>query len=187
MKRSLGPNTLIVPTPVWVIGTYDEDGKPNLMTAAWAGVCCSEPASISVAVRKNRRTYENLLARKAFTVNVPSERHVKEADYVGMVSGKSHDKFKDTGLTPVRSDLVDAPYVREFPLVLECRLAHTLDVGIHTLFVGEIADVKAEEDVLDKSGYPDIEKVGPIVYTPGGRAYHSIGKPLGRGFSIGKR
>ena len=103
-----------------------------------------------------------------------------------MVSGKNADKFAATGLTPVRSDLVDAPYVGEFPLVLECRLLHTVEIGLHTQFVGEILDVKADDSVLGEKGLPDIEKVKPILFEPEIRTYHGVGRLLGQAYSIGK-
>lgn len=187
MKKSLGAKTLIVPTPVWIIGTYDDEGKPNAMTAAWAGVACSDPASVAVSLRAATLTHSNITKRKAFTVSVPSETLIKEADYLGIASGRNEDKFARSGLTPVASDAVDAPYVKEAPLILECKLTHTIELGLHTHFVGQIVDVKADEEVLDNKGYPDIEKVKPVVYTPGDRRYHGIGSYLGPGFSLGKK
>jgi flavin reductase (DIM6/NTAB) family NADH-FMN oxidoreductase RutF len=187
MKKSLGAKTLAVPTPVWVIGTYDQNGKPNVMTAAWAAICCSRPPCVSVSLRKATYSYGNIVHRRAFTVNIPDESQVRAADYFGMVSGKDTDKFADTGLTPVPSDLVDAPYVEEFPLVLECRVIHTLEIGLHTLFVGEILDVKAEVDVLGEKGLPDMEKVKPILFGPEICTYHGVGQYLGQAFSIGRR
>src|SRR5664280_3163755 len=119
MKRSLGAKTLLYPTPVCVVGTYDLAGKPNVMTAAWAGICCSSPPCIAVSLRKATYTYGNIMERKAFTVSLPSEDYVKQADYFGMVSGRDEDKFSRSGLTPMKAKLVDAPFVKEFPLVLE--------------------------------------------------------------------
>ncbi len=148
MKMSLGIGPLIFPTPAWVVGTYDKEGKPNAMTTAWGGICCSKPPCVGVSLQKIRYSYENIMARKAFTVNVPSETYVKEVDYFGVVSGRKVDKFAATGLTPVKSNLVDAPYIEEFPLVLECRVIHTIEIGLHTQFIGEIMDIKAEESVF---------------------------------------
>jgi flavin reductase (DIM6/NTAB) family NADH-FMN oxidoreductase RutF len=187
MKRSLGAKTIVYPTPVLVVGTYDQEGRPNVMTVAWGGICCSVPPCIAVSLRKATYSYGNIVKRKGFTVSVPSERHVKEADYFGIASGKVEDKFAATGLTPVRSDLVDAPYVQEFPLVLECRLVQTFELGLHTQFVGEILDVKADEDVLTAAGVPDLEKLLPMLYAPELRTYHGVGRCLGQAFSIGKR
>jgi flavin reductase (DIM6/NTAB) family NADH-FMN oxidoreductase RutF len=126
------------------------------------------------------------MERQAFTVSVPSHGQVRQADYFGLVSGRTTDKFAATGLTPVRSELVDAPYVKEFPLVLECKVAHVFDLGVHTQFVGEILDVKADEDVLDDAGIPDILKVLPIVFSPGNRVYYGVGASLGHAFAVGK-
>jgi flavin reductase (DIM6/NTAB) family NADH-FMN oxidoreductase RutF len=126
------------------------------------------------------------MERKAFTVNVPSEDHVREVDYFGIASGRNTNKFEDTGLTPVKSELVDAPYIKEFPMILECRLAHAFEIGVHTQFIGEILDVKVDETALNNDGNPDIAKVRPIVYAPTIQTYHAIGRELGRGYKVGK-
>ena len=186
MKKSLGANTIVPTTPVWVVGTYDRAGKPNVMTAAWGGVCCSQPPCIYVSLRKATCTYGNIVERKAFTVSIPSERYVKEADYFGVVSANAADKFAVSGLTSVKSDLVDAPYVKEFPLVLECKVIKIVEIGLHTQFIGEIMDVKADSTVLDEKGLPDIEKIKPILWSLSGMSYHAVGKGLGKAFSIGK-
>ena len=186
MKKSIGAKTIAFPTPLWLVGTYDEQGRPNLMSAAWGGICCSKPPSVAVSLQETRYSYHNLRQRKAFTINIPSQAHVAEADYCGLVSGRTVDKFAATGLSAVKSELVAAPYVKEFPLILECRLTHSLKIGIHTQFIGEIIDVKAEESVLNEDGVPEIEKVAPIIFGPQIRSYHGIGKYLGKAFSVGK-
>jgi len=186
MKKSFGAKTLVLPTPVWVVGTYDGEGRPNAMSAAWGGICCSQPPCLAVSLRKATYTYGNIVARKAFTINVPSEAYARQADYFGMVSGKNVDKFAAAELTPIRSSIVDAPYIEEFPLVVECRLLHSIEIGLHTQFVGEILDVKAEDSVFDEKGYVDIEKVRPILFEPEINTYHGVGKLLGRAFSMGK-
>jgi len=187
MKKSLGAKSLVFPTPVWVVGTYDKKGKPNIMTVAWGGMCCSKPPCVAVSLRKATYSYANMVEREAFTVNVPSERFLEEADYVGIASGRETDKFEDTGLTPVKSELVDAPYVEEFPLVLECRLLHTIEIGLHTQFIGEIMDLKADEEVLGERGLPEMDKVQPILFAPGITKYYGIGEYLGEGFKVGRR
>jgi len=186
MKRSLGRKPLILPAPVWVVGTYDADGAPNVMTAAWGGICCSKPPSVCVALREATYTYEAIVSRRAFTLNVPTANQVRLADYVGLVSGRDVDKFSAAGLTPTRSEHVDAPLVEEFPLNLECALVHTLEIGLHTLFVGEIRDVKADESILNEKGRPSIEKLDPAVFSTGDAAYYAIGEPIGPAFTIGK-
>ena len=187
MKKSFGAKTLIFPSPVWCVGSYDKNDNPNVMTIAWGGICCSQPPCVTVSLRKATYTYGNIMERRAYTLSVPSENYVKEADYFGIVSGRSIDKFKKTGLTPTRSSLVDAPYVEEFPLVLECKVIHHYEIGLHTHFVGEILDVKIEKSGLTDQGEADIEKIRPIVYSPEVRRYHSIGKFIGKAFEIGKQ
>jgi len=187
MKQSLGAKTLLFPTPVLMVGTYDRDGVPNIMNAAWGGICCSQPPCVSVSLRKATYSYASILERRAFTIGIPSEEQMREADYVGIVSGRDGDKFAVTGLTPVKSDLVDAPYAEEFPFVLECRLLHTLEIGLHTLFVGEIVDAKADAAVLASDGLPDILKIKPLIFDTAHRGYHGIGPCLGKAFSVGKK
>ncbi|MCP4756312.1 MAG: flavin reductase family protein [Proteobacteria bacterium] len=186
MKKSLGSKTLAETTPVWCVGSYDKEGKPNVMTAAWGGICCSKPACVTVSLQKIRYSYDSLMERKAYTVSVPSKRYVKEADYFGIASGRNVDKFAATGLTPVRSDLVDAPYIEEFPLVLECKVIHTHEIGLHTQFIGEILDVKVDEDALNDKGVPDTLKMQPFVFGPGSGAYYSLAENIGRAFNVGK-
>lgn len=186
MKKSLGAETFAMPTPVWLVGTYDKDGQANIATIAWGGICCSNPPSVTISLRPSRHTYDAIMERKAFTINVASEAFAREADYAGIASGRNVDKFAAAGLTPVRSDLVDAPYVAEFPLVMECRLLQTVELGVHTQFIGEIIDVKAEEAVLDANGVLDAAKVLPLVYSPANRTYYGLGAVVAKGFDIGK-
>jgi flavin reductase (DIM6/NTAB) family NADH-FMN oxidoreductase RutF len=186
MKTSLGPKILAQPTPVWVIGSYDQTGAPNVMTAAWCGVCCSKPPCLAVSIQPPRHSFAAIMERKAFTVNIASSSQAAVVDYFGMVSGKNKDKFQQTGMTPVRGEMVDAPYIQEFPLIVECKVIGVHDLGVHTQFVGQIMDVKADPEVLDDKGMPDMAKVNPFVFTPGNRAYHAIGACLGQGFSLGK-
>jgi flavin reductase (DIM6/NTAB) family NADH-FMN oxidoreductase RutF len=187
MKKSFGAKTLIFPTPVWCVGSYDAKGNPNVMTIAWGGICCSKPPCVTISLRKATYTYGNIMEKQAYTLSVPSVRYVREADYFGMASGRNVNKFKETGLTPVRSELVDAPYVGEFPMVLECKVIHHYEIGLHTHFVGEILDVKADDDMSDDDGNPDIEKICPIVFSPEIQKYHAIGAFIGKAFEIGKK
>lgn len=187
MKKSLGPKTLLYPAPVLIVGTYDKIGNSNAMTAAWVGICCSKPPCVGVSLRKATYTYGHIMERKAFTLNIPTEDMVQKVDYLGMASGRDEDKLAAVGLTAVRSDVVNAPYVGECPVVLECRLFKTVELGLHTQFVGEIMDIKADEGVLGEGGIPDIGKVRPVVFAPESREYYGLGEFLGHAFSIGKR
>ena len=187
MKKSLGAKTLLFPTPVLMVGTYDQAGKPNLMNAAWGGICCSQPPCVAVSLRKATYSYASIVERKAFTVGIACESRMKEADYMGIASGRDVDKFAATGLTPVKSELVNAPYASEFPVVLECRLLHTIDIGLHTQFIGEIIDVKGDEQALGEDGNLDILKIQPLIFDTSHKGYHGVGPCLGQAFSVGKQ
>jgi flavin reductase (DIM6/NTAB) family NADH-FMN oxidoreductase RutF len=185
MKKSIGAKTLVYPTPVFVVGTYDQNGRPNVMTVAWGGICCSVPPCVAIALREATYTYGNLMEQKAFTISLPDEAHIREADYFGMVSGKKEDKFAATGLTPVKSDVVNAPYVKEFPLVLECKIIHQYKIGLHSQFIGEILNIKVDEEVLSEKR-TDITKIMPVLWAPDNGGYYGIGRFLGKAFSLGK-
>jgi flavin reductase (DIM6/NTAB) family NADH-FMN oxidoreductase RutF/nitroreductase len=183
-KKSMGPQPLVMPMPAFVIGTYDAQGKPNIMTAAWAGIANSEPVSIAVSVRPSRETYKNIKETGYFTVNVPSEAYAAHMDYAGNVSGRDEDKFEVLGLTPVKGEFVNAPYISEFPIVLECKVTDSINLGSHVQFIGEILDVKVDLAVLDADGHVDAEKVRPVVFDH--RYYYGLGKRLGRPFDMYK-
>jgi len=186
-KISLGPQPLLYPEPALLVCTYDAEGKANAMVAAWGGICSSEPLCLSVSVRPMRWTHDPLLERKAFTVGIPSASMLAAADYLGIASGRRYDKLSAAGLTSVRSEKVDAPYIAECPVVLECKLRETLTVGSHVLMIGEIVDVMADKACMaDGKDYPDIAKVAPLIYDSGSKAYYGVGKKLGEAFSAGK-
>lgn len=187
MKKSIGAKTLLFPTPVLMVGSYDLAGKANLMNAAWGGICCSQPPCIAVSMRKATYSHACIVERKAFTVGIACEGRMIEADYLGIVSGREVDKFAVAGLTLVKSELVDAPYAAEFPVVLECRLLHIVEIGLHTQFIGEIVDVKADTEVLADDGQIDIMKVRPLIYDTSHKGYHGVGPLLGRAFTVGKQ
>lgn len=186
MKKSIGAKTILYPTPVLIVGTYDKSGNPNVMTVAWGGICCSAPPCVSISVREATHTYGNLMEQEAFTISIPSENYVRQVDFIGIASGKDTDKFAATGLTPVKSTVVNAPYVAEFPLILECKVIHTHKIGLHTQFIGEIRDIKADDSVVGEKG-PEIDKVKPFLWAPDhSRGYYGVGEYLGKAFSIGK-
>lgn len=172
-KRSLGVRAELHPKPAAVIGTYDKDGKPNIMTAAWIGICNSDPLSIAVSMRPATYSYANVTESGAFTVNIPSAELAKYVDYAGRFSGREVDKFKETGLTPLRSEFVNAPYIKEFPLVIECELTEYHDLGSHRQFIGKVIDVKADEAILDAEGRVDVSLLNPLIYA--GRNYYETG------------
>jgi flavin reductase (DIM6/NTAB) family NADH-FMN oxidoreductase RutF len=187
MKRSLGAKPLAYPLPVFVIGTYCPDGRADAMVAAWGGICASEPPSMSVTINRDHQTFRNLEETKAFTVNIPSEEFLAETDYCGMVSGRDHDKFRDTGLTSVRAELMPAPSIGEFPVVLECQVSAMYRIGKSMQVIGEILDVKVDESVLDPEGKPDLQKIGAVAFDVMGMEYYSLGNVIGKAWNAGKK
>jgi len=186
MMKSLGAKTILYPTPVLVVGSYAADGRANVMTAAWGGIACSKPPCVSVSLRSATASHGHIMARKAFTISLPGTGHAAEADYFGIASGRDQDKFQTSGLTAVRSDIVDAPYVGEFPLVLECAVVAVHELGLHTQFIGEIKDVKVDAAMLGDDGRIDLGRLQPILYAPDQMTYHAIGAVVGKAFSMGK-
>lgn len=186
MKRSIGAHPFIFPNPVLVIGSYDGNQVPNLMTVAWGGICCSVPPCIAISPAKRSHTCRNITAQGAFTVCIPAETQAREADYVGIYSGRNENKFEALGLTAVKSEVVNAPFAAEFPMILECRVLQGVEIGEHTMhFIGEIMDIKAEESILDADGRPDIEKAKPFVYDQVSKSYYTLGRFLAKAFAIG--
>ena len=184
-KTSVGAKTIHFPTPACVVGTYDAQGKANVMTAAWSGICCSRPPCVYVSLREATYTHAAIKARGCFTISIPSETYIEAVDYFGIASGRDQDKLKTAGLTATRSELVDAPYVTEFPVAIECRLEHTVELGLHTQFVGQILDVKGDPDVFT-DGRLDILKIRPPLYDPARNRYFGVGDYLAKAFTAGK-
>ena len=171
------------PMPVYIIGTYNADGTPNAMNAAWGGI--SEEKEISICVDSSHKTAENLMARKAFTVSMATAAQLAACDYVGIVSGnKEPDKFAKAGFHATKSDFVDAPLIDELPMALECKV---LSYDPETCrLVGEIVNVYADDSVLDDSGKVDPAKLQPITYDPMNHRYLTLGQPVGQAFHDGK-
>ena len=185
MFHSLGARTFILPTPMFLVGTYDHTGRPNIMVAAWGGICSSQPPRLAVSIRRNRWTYRSILERKCFTVNLPSRKLAAQADFAGMHSGRDTDKFTTLNLTPVPAEHVDAPGVAECPIIVELALDQTVELGSHTQFIGEIMDVKVAETCLREDGLPDPALVDPLFFAPVIQEYWGIGQFTARAFSAG--
>ena len=166
-KRSLGVRNLVFPEPAMVIGSYDKEGKANIMTAAWFGVANSRPLKVSVSLRPATYSYHCIMASQAFTVNVPDSSLISFVKFAGTYSGRDMDKFKETGLTPVRSEYVNAPYVKEFPIVLECKVTEYHDLGSHRQFIGQVVDAKIDERLLNDDGKVNMDLFQPVIYGQG--------------------
>ena len=182
MRKNFGPKTLCYPMPVYIIATYNEDGTPNAMNAAWGGI--SEEKEISICVDSAHKTAENLMARKAFTVSMATAKYVTACDYVGIVSGnKEPDKFAKAGFHAVPSEHVDAPLIDELPMALECKVI-SYDEETCRL-VGEIVNVCVDESVLDANGKVDVSKLQPITYDSMNHRYLTLGEAVGQAFHDG--
>ncbi|MBS5048387.1 MAG: flavin reductase family protein [Desulfovibrionaceae bacterium] len=186
MLSSLGSLPFCLPAPVWLVGTYDAEGRPNVMTAVAGGLCSTQPPCLGVSLRRGGWTHASLPGRAAFTVAVPSRSLAARVDFAGLMSGRNADKFAAAGLTPVAGEHVDAPYVAECPVVLELALRHTLELGSHTLYVGEIMDVKVEESCLRPDGLPDPARIDALCFAPLTHEYYATGDFVARAYAVGK-
>ncbi len=182
MKKNFGVKNWMFPMPVLMIGTYDENGTPNMMNAAWGGITLED--QITICIDNAHKTWANIAARKAFTVAFGTADTVKACDYLGIVSGKqAADKVAKSGLTAVKSDLVDAPVMEELPLVLECKLVSMNEENCNV--VGQIVNCAIEESVLT-DGKPDVAKMKPICFDTSQHVYRLMGDVVAKAFSCGK-
>ena len=183
MRKNFGSQHWLFPQPVLMIATYNEDGTPDIMNAAWGGI--SDSDEISISISNTHKTAENLLKRGAFTVSFATADQVAACDYVGLVSGnKVPDKFARAGFHAVKSEFVDAPLVEELPMALECRV-RSYDTETDILR-GEIVNVCADESILT-DGKIDPAKLRPIVFDPVNHDYLELGAKAGKAFSEGNK
>ena len=182
MRKNFGPKTACYPMPVYIIATYNADGTPNAMNAAWGGI--SEEKEISICVDSAHKTAKNLVVRGAFTVSMATAKYMAACDYVGIVSGnKESDKFAKAGFHAAKSEFVDAPLIDELPMALECKVM-SYDPETCRL-VGEIVNICADESILT-DGKVDVSKLQPITYDPMNHHYLVLGKKVGQAFHDGK-
>lgn len=172
---------MLYPMPVLIIGTYDENGVPDAMNAAWGGI--SDSTQISICVSAGHKTTKNILARGAFTVSPADAANVVAADFVGIVSANNDpDKMKKSGWTAVKSEKVDAPVFEQLPMTLECKLVSYDEESCR--LVGEIINVSADENILT-DGKIDLFKFRPITFDPANNDYVALGEKVGKAFSDG--
>lgn len=182
MRKNLGSKPILYPQPVLIIGSYDENGIPNAMNAAWGGIAGWHSVFISISRHK---TTDNILASGAFTVSIGTADQLAACDYVGLVSANDvPDKMEKSGFHTSRSEFVNAPIIEELPLALECRLI-SYDAENDYMF-GEIINISADETILDENGNISIEKMRPLVFDGGNITYHLIGEKVGIAFHDGK-
>ncbi len=180
MRKNFGPKTWLYPLPVLIIGTYDENGNPNAMNAAWGGIYDTD--QVMLCLSHGHKTFQNIQARGAFTVSPGTADFAAACDYVGMESGnKVPNKLEKAGFTPEKSEFVDAPILRELPMALECRLVGLTPEGI---VIGQIVNVSAEESVLT-DGKIDPALLKPISFDPVNNCYRTLGEAVEKAFQSG--
>lgn len=183
MRKNFGVKTWIYPQPVLIIATYDENGKPYAMNAAWGAIYDND--QVVLCLDKTHKTTKNVIASKAFTVSFATADTMVSCDYVGIVSGnKEPDKFRKAGFTEVRSEFVNAPVIQELPLALECELIR-IDAEEHV--IGRIINVSADERYLGEDGKPDYSLMRILTYDPVHFDYVELGDRAGRAFQEGRK
>lgn len=181
MRKDLGAKSIIYPEPVLIIATYNDDGSANAMNAAWGGI--SDTNEIHICLSKHQTT-ENILKRKEFTVSFGDVEHIKECDYVGLVSGKEvKDKLKIANLHTTKANHVDAPIIEELPLSLECKLISYDDKTGH--LYASIINVSVDEKIMSGDKV-DLNKYHPVIYDGLNHTYNLIGEKVADAFNVGK-
>ena len=181
MRKNFGTKSWFYPLPVLIIGSYNEDGTPDAMNAAWGGLYDSD--KVVLCLSSSHKTTANIQKRGAFTVSFADAGHLVPADYVGMVS-LHHEphKMEKSGFHTVKSDYVDAPLIDELPVALECRLCKINEDGN---IIGQIVNVSIDEEVLGSDGNLDFSKFRPISFEPVHNGYHLMGERIGNAFQDG--
>lgn len=184
MRKNFGAKPYLYPQPVFIIATYDENGTPDAMNAAWGGL--SESAEISICLSPEHKTVKNILAKGAFTVSMADAAHVVECDYVGIVSANDvPNKLEKAGFHTTKAEFVDAPLIDELPMALECRFVSYDEETCR--MIGEIINVNADERILDENGKIDPAKLQPITYDPIHHTYLKLGEKVGNAFRDGSK
>lgn len=182
MRKNFGAKTWLYPMPVLIVATYDENGKPDAMNAAWGGI--ADYNQIGLCLSASHKTTKNILKSKAFTVSVADAKNVVASDYVGLVSANSEpNKFEKAGFTATKSEFVNAPVINEFPMTLECKYVKTTEDG---LIIGDIVNVSADESVLTGDKI-DPSKFRPITFDAVNNKYIALGEIVGNAFADGAK
>ncbi len=184
-KQTWRAGTMLSPLPPALISSGDLD-HPNVMTAAWTGIICSDPVITYVSLRPTRYTHELVTKHKEFVINLPTWKEAEAVDTVGVKSGRDIDKFALTGLTPEPSTKVSAPQVKECPVSIECKVMEVRSFGTHDMFLAEVVAVNVDDKYIDNTGALDLEKAGLLAYAHG--FYYTLGRKIGKfGFSVEKK
>ena len=185
-RQNWRASNMLYPVPAVLVGCRDEEGRDNLMTAAWAGTICSDPVMVSVSIRKERFSHAIIENTGEFTISLTTTGLARAADFWGVRSGRDTDKFREMKLTPLESSKIRAPGVAESPVVLECRVKEILRLGSHDMFIAEVVNVSVDERYLNEKGRLELEKADLIAYSHG--EYFALGKKIGKfGYSVRRR
>lgn len=185
-KIDFKPGNMLYPLPAVMVTCQGKDGRPNIITVAWAGTICSDPPMVSISVKKERFSHHLLMEGKEFVVNLTTEELVKATDYCGVTSGRDVDKFEKTHLTPEASGVVQVPSIKESPVAIECKLKQVIELGSHDMFMAQVVNVRVSEELMDERKTLHLKKAGLITYSHG--RYFSLGEELGTfGYSIRKK
>lgn len=186
MKEYWKAGNMLYPVPPVMVTTQTKDGFDNVFTVAWCGTICTNPAMLSISVRKERYSYQILQDTKEFVVNIPSKTLAYACDYVGVKSGRDHDKIKELGLKTFESKYVKPKSLEDSPINIECSVENTIDLGSHTMFIAKVLGVTVDNKYMDENGKFDLKKADVITYSHG--EYYTLGENLGKfGFSVKKR
>lgn len=186
-KQSWKPGNVLAPVPVVLVSCGGTgDSPPNLITIAWTGTVCSDPAMLSISVRPERYSHGLITGAGEFVVNLPSQDQTRITDWCGVVSGRDHDKFAESGLTAAPAEMVGCPIVKECPVNIECRVTRRLPLGSHDLFLAEVVAVQVSAHLIDAKGKFRLDRAGLIAYGLG--HYFALGRAIDHfGFSIRKK
>ncbi|MCM1092939.1 MAG: flavin reductase family protein [Bacteroides sp.] len=186
-KQSWRPGTMVYPVPAVLVTCGESVENSNMITVAWTGTICSDPAMCYISVRPSRHSYEMIKNSMEFTINLTTVDMARATDWAGVKSGKDFDKWKETGLTPIAGEKVACPYIKESPLSIECRVKEIIKLGTHDMFIAEVINILAEESLIDSdTGAFRLDKAGLMAYSHG--AYYELGKEIGRfGWSVKKK
>lgn len=185
-KQSWKPGNMLYPVPAVMVSCQRGEEKPNIITVAWAGTICSDPAMLSVSVRPERYSYPIIRETGEFVVNLVTKELVYATDYCGVKSGGNVDKFKEMNLTPSPSKIVHAPGIMESPVNIECRVTEVKELGSHHMFIAEIVNVNISDEYMDKNGKFQLNSTGLVSYSHG--EYFLLGEKLGSfGYSVKKK
>lgn len=185
-KQVWRPGNMLYPLPVVMVTVADKAGNANIVTVAWAGTICSDPAMVSISVRPERYSHHMLMETGEFVINLTTKELAYATDYCGVKSGRDIDKFKEMKLTKLPASQVCAPLIGESPVNIECRVTEVKKLGSHDMFMAEVIAVHADEKYMDEKGKFHLEWAQPIVYSHG--TYFTCGKQIGTfGYSVKKK